>query len=179
MTLLEINLTDVLLETDPDDKVVVWAPVMREGPAGQLVGPRRKSIPLTDGVGSDEVVPGPLMVQVQCKAMSDARPREVVVPEEGPVTLTGLLDSAGAFTYSPAVVGQVAQMRDDAEAARDVSMEAAAAATTAVTNVETQLSGYVASAEDAADSAENAAAVAFTEDPAGSGLYTFPTTAGD
>ena len=64
MTLLEINLTDVLLETEPDDKVIVWAPVMREGPDGQLVGTRRKEIPLTDGVGADEVVPGPLMVQV-------------------------------------------------------------------------------------------------------------------
>ena len=153
MTLLEINLTDVLLETDPDDKVVVWAPVMREGPAGQLVGPRRKSIPLVDGVGSDEVVPGPLMVQVQCKAMSDARPREVVVPEEGPVTLTALLDSVGAFTYAPPVIGQVAQLRDEAvQAAADADL--------------------------AADRAENAAVAAFTEDPAGSGLYTFPTTAG-
>ena len=80
MTLLEINLTDVLSETDPDDRVVVWAPAFREGPDGQLVGPRQKAIPLVDGVGSDEVVPGPLMVQVRCKAMSDTLPREVVVP---------------------------------------------------------------------------------------------------
>lgn len=135
MTLLEINLTDVLSETDPDDRVVVWAPVLREGPSGALIGTRGKAIPLTDGVGSDEVVPGPLMVQVQCKAMSDTRPREVVVPDEGPVTLTGLFDSAGAFTYSPAVVGQVAQYRAEAvQAAADADLaadRAEAGATTA------------------------------------------------
>ena len=42
-----------------------------------------------------------------------------------------------------------------------------------------QVTAAAARAEDAADRAEiAAAAVAFTEDPAGSGLYIFPTTAG-
>ena len=152
MTLLEINLTDVLSETDPDDRVVVWAPEFREGPAGQLVGPRRKSIPLVDGVGSDEVVPGPLMVQVQCKAMSDTSPREVAVPEEGPVTLTALMDGAGAFTYAPPVVGRVAL---DAQRAEDAAVraETVADAFGSLEGVQAAVDGAASSAAAAAGSA--------------------------
>ena len=47
------------------------------------------------------------------------------------------------------------------------------------TRIRAAIDDKIVAAVDAADRAEiAAAAVAFTEDPAGAGLYTFPTTAG-
>ena len=47
MTKLIIDLSDALDEFHPDDKVVVWSPVHREGARGQVVNTRPKRIRLT------------------------------------------------------------------------------------------------------------------------------------
>ena len=154
MITLEIDLSDVLDETHDDDAVVVWPPAHREGSRGQVIAPRKRTIPLVGGKATVQVEPGPLNVQIRAQdGRVDGEVRRLTVPEEGPVTLTGLLDSVGAFTYAPPVLGQVAQMRDAAE---DAAMRAEGVADTfgSLEGVADQ----VQAASDAALSASGSAA---------------------
>lgn len=91
MTLLQINLVDVLSESSPDDCVIIWSPELRAGPNGSVVNTRRKEIWLTNGVGEDEVIPGRMNVQISCKGVRDTSVREVDVPDQVSVTLAELL----------------------------------------------------------------------------------------
>lgn len=113
MTKLIIDLSDVAGESHPEDNVVVWSPVHREGSAGRTVSPTQHTIRLTEGVGEREVEPGPLMVQTHVRAIADTRPKEVVVPDQDTVTLWDLLEQD--FTYTPPVVSSVSQDRAAAE----------------------------------------------------------------
>ena len=89
-------------------------------------------------------------------------------------------DEAAAVAAAALVAAK--QAADGAAASEADAEEAAAAAIAAAWSFDgftpAQVSDAALRAEDAAVRAENAAVVAFTEDPAGSGLYTFPTTAG-
>ena len=109
MTKLIIDLSDALDEFHPDDKVVVWSPVHREGARGQVVNTRPKRIPLSSGKAEAEVEPGPLMVKVQCMGLSDTQEKEVVVPDQSSVTLWDLLEID--FTYDPPVISEVQEAR--------------------------------------------------------------------
>lgn len=109
MTNLIIDLSDALDEFHPDDKVVVWSPVHREGARGQVVNTRPKRIPLAAGKAEEEVEPGPLMVKVQCMGLADTQEKEVVVPDQSSVTLWDLLEQD--FTYTPPVISEVSEAR--------------------------------------------------------------------
>lgn len=109
MTKLIIDLSDALDEFHPDDKVVVWSPVHREGARGQVVNTAQKQIKLDGGNASQEVEPGPLMVKIQCRGLSDTAPKEVTVPDQAEVSLWDLLEQD--FTYTPPIISEVVEAR--------------------------------------------------------------------
>lgn len=113
MTRLVIDLSDVLDEYHDDDAVVVWSPHHRQGSRGQVVNTAQKRIRLTAGKANQEVEPGPLMVKIQCRGLSDTSPKEVIVPDGAWVSLWRLLEQQ--HDYTPIVVSEVSQLRDDTE----------------------------------------------------------------
>lgn len=119
MTKLVINLRDVIEEVHPSDHLRVWAPTHRAGPNGETVTTRPVKIPLVDGVGEQEVLPGPLVIEIVAyDARQDTRAKQVVIPDDvDEITLAELLE--GSFTYTPAVVSRVARDAADAREAAD------------------------------------------------------------
>lgn len=125
MTILNIDLKDQLLESHPSDHVTIRALHLGEGPGGELLSTRPVTVRLVDGEASVDVAPGPVVVEIRCyRATVDSGPHRATVPEEGPITLLDLLRQT--FRYEPAVVGQVAKMRDDAEDAANRAENVAA-----------------------------------------------------
>lgn len=122
MTLLLINLVDFLRETDPDDRVVVWSPVLTEGTDG-FVRPRVTTIPLSDGVGQRELEPGPLMIQIQCRALAETRPRKVNVPDQESISLLDLYQRHG-IDLNPPLIPETNQPAD-AEGGTEPSVDPA------------------------------------------------------
>lgn len=116
MTLVTIDIKNVALETHPDDRVVFSPPHVRERPDGGLVSTAETVVPLADGMGQVELVPGPVNVTFQCRGIADTRPKSGVVPDTGPVGVEDVI--AGAFEYTPAVVNhgleQINTARDEA-----------------------------------------------------------------
>lgn len=117
MTLVKIDIKNVASETHPDDRVVFYSPELRERPGGGLVSTAEQVVPLIDGVGDVELVPGPVTVTFQCRGIADTKAKRGTVPDDGPVELGDVI--AGDFVYTPAVVSAAVQARNEAQAAAD------------------------------------------------------------
>lgn len=172
MTLLKIDLKDVVGEVCPSDHVRVWAPAHREGPNGETVNPRPVKIPLVNGVGEQEVFPGPLVIEIVAHdSRQDTRAKQVDIPDQASITLTEALD--GAFVYTPAVVSRVAQ---DAAAAKAAALAAQEAVDTPGRQGDDGLTPYIQGGtwwigdQDTGVTAE-VTAPTVTETAPGSGLY--------
>lgn len=123
MTLVNIDIKNVASETHPDDRVVFYSPTLREAPGGGITSTAETVVPLVDGVGEIELVPGPVAATFQCRGISDTRPKSGVVPDVGPVGIEEVI--AGAFEYLPPVVNRGLDEINDALAAALASIASA------------------------------------------------------
>lgn len=123
MTTIIVDLHSAGHESHPDDKVKVWSPINREGTGGVTVSTAVTTIALVDGQGQQEVEPGPLMIQLQCRGISDTASKEVNVPDQASVSLWELLEQV--FEYEPPVGDRVVQDIIDALNAALVEIGAA------------------------------------------------------
>lgn len=115
MTLVNIDIKNVASETHPDDRVVFSSPTLREAPGGGITSTAETVVPLVDGVGEIELVPGPVNATFQCRGISDTRPKSGTVPDVGPV---GIEDVIGeSFTYTPPIVNEALETIKGAVAA--------------------------------------------------------------
>lgn len=121
MTLVTINLKNVGSETYPTDKVIFYSPVYREAPGGGVVSTAELPVVLTNGVGSRELVPGPVTVVFQCKGIADTTPKQGTVPDSGTVDLFDVI--GGSFTYTPPITSDAVEtIRTElAEALQEIS----------------------------------------------------------
>lgn len=141
-----------------------------------LLAPESVPFPIVDGVVSADLSPGPAQLTVQVG--SHARERfDVVIPDEGPVTLATLVDES--FDWTPDQIREFVRLRDETVAAADRAEAAAedvdaaiagaadevvaaveadrVAAETAASEAASSASGASSSASDAAGSASDAA----------------------
>ena len=141
-----------------------------------LLAPESVPFPIVDGVVSADLSPGPAQLTVQVG--SHARERfDVVIPDEGPVTLATLVDES--FDWTPDQIREFVRLRDETVAAADRAEAAAedvdaaiagaadevvaaveadrVAAETAASEAASSASGAASSASDAAGSASDAA----------------------
>lgn len=150
MTLVTIDLGDVAGGHDPDDHVIIRAAAFREAQGGGVTSTAEVKIPLVDGVGQAEVVPGPVVVSFRCQAVADTREKRGVVPEAGPVGIEEVIGEA--FEYTPPVVNRAL---DTIRAERDEVLGEMVVTVHEV--VEGELGDTVRSAQSAAVSAEQSA----------------------
>ena len=150
MTQVIFDVVDLVGEVHPGDTVSVWPPYVASTVDGRVRSTRKIDLLVDEGPVTEDIEPGPMVVQLQCKGIADTKPRTVTIPDEGTVTLANLLQST--FTYTPAVVSQVSLDAQRAEDARDEAVGAADRVGTAE-----QVGQWAAAAEAEADRAEAAA----------------------
>lgn len=157
MTVVNINLKNVGSGTNPVDKVIFYSPVYRDGAtSGEMVSTAEQHVYLVNGVGTVNLAPGPVRVRFAVRGVVDTIPKEGIVPNDGPVTLNAVIENS--FTYTPPVVSEVINLRDevrdihdDVETLSNSSVEAANRIGTAQ-----QVGAWATQASEAADKAENA-----------------------
>lgn len=121
MTLVTINLKNVGSGNYPSDKVIFYSPVYREAPGGGIVSTAEFPVELANGVGQQELVPGPVTVVFQCKGIADTAPKQGTVPDSGTVDLFDVI--GGSLTYAPPIItSAVETIRTElAEALQEIS----------------------------------------------------------
>ncbi len=159
MTIVNIDLKDISHSTGPLDTVIFYSPVYREKNDGGMVSTRENHVRLDNGLGSVNLVPGPVMVKFQAQGVADFSIKHGNVPETGPATLADVIEAD--LVYSPPVVSIVVQARNEALEAKEDAVTAKNSAEQAADRVGTaeQVGTWASEAEDAATRAENATAL--------------------
>ena len=128
-----------------------------------LLAPESVPFPIVDGVVSADLSPGPAQLTVQVG--SHARERfDVVIPDEGPVTLATLVDES--FDWTPDQIREFVRLRDETVAAASEAASSASGASSSASDAAGSASDAAGSATAAASSASDAAGSA--SDAAGS-----------
>lgn len=164
MTLVNIDIKNVASETHPDDRVVFSPPHVRERPDGGLVSTAEVVVPLVDGVGEIELVPGPVTVTFQCRGIADTRPKSGTIPDTGQVDIVDVISDN--LTYSPEVVGAAQAANSQAQGAAERAEAGAEAAWL-------WASGRLLVESPPGSGLYEHHPAGFIESPAGSGLYEF------
>ena len=125
MTQVVFDVVDLVGEVHPGDTVSVWPPHVTATVDGRVQSTRKIDVLVDEGPVTEDIEPGPMVVQLQCRGIVDTKPRTVTIPDEGTITLANLIQST--FTYTPPVVSQVAL---DAQRAEDAAVRAEAGAAT-------------------------------------------------
>ena len=159
MTVIEGNIQDIGMA--PLSGVLVATSVDFRASGDVVIAPESRSFPVEAGLVSADLVPGPtrLTVQVGSHARGEF---DVVVPDEGPVSLAALVEEA--FPWEPEQVAEFVRLRDEAvaaaaraeQAAEDVDSAIAGAADQVVQAVEADRVAAEQAASDAAGSASSA-----------------------
>lgn len=150
MTTVNVNVTDVAGAYGPNDKVVFYSPVYREGSSGEIISTAQAVFSLQGGPGTVELEPGPVRVKFQVQGISDIKDKEGVVPDTGPVDLYDVIGSS--LIYTPPVVNRALEI---IHAERDTLLDEMA--TTVSEAVDGELGDAVRSAQTAATTAAQAA----------------------
>ena len=120
MTVIEGNIQDIGMA--PLSGVLVATSVDFRASGDVVIAPESRSFPVEAGLVSADLVPGPtrLTVQVGSHARGEF---DVVVPDEGPVSLAALVEEA--FPWEPEQVAEFVRLRDEAVAAAARAEQAA------------------------------------------------------
>ncbi|WP_293954911.1 glycosyl hydrolase family 28-related protein [uncultured Corynebacterium sp.] len=174
MTLVNIDLRNQGYETGPDDRVVFYSLLVREGDFG-TISTAPVEVELVDGKATVDLAPGPVGVQIIARQVADTRIKIGEVPPSGPTTLNAVMMVTPAYT--PALqkmmiaaierakeiaVGQVdgaVSMAIDAEVGEAIytaTSSAVSAANSAITAQQfaSSADARAASAEDKADNVD-------------------------
>lgn len=143
MTTVNVNVTDVAGAYGPNDKVIFYSPVYREGSSGEIISTAQAVFSLQGGPGTVELEPGPVRVKFQVQGISDIKDKEGVVPDTGPVDLYDVIGSS--LIYTPPVVNRALEI---IHAERDTLLDEMA--TTVSEAVDGELGDAVRSAQTAA-----------------------------
>ncbi|ATW62937.1 tail spike protein [Corynebacterium phage phi674] len=150
MTLVKIDIRNVASETHPDDRVLLRSATLREASGGGLISTAETSITLVDGVGEVELAPGSVVVNFQCRGISDTRAKSGTVPDEGTVDIAEVIEEG--LTFTPPVVNRALDLIRSERDHLLTDME-----TTVSEAVEGELGTAVRSAQAAAVTAEQEA----------------------
>lgn len=104
MTLVKIDIRNVASETHPDDRVLIRSATLREASGGGLISTAETTITLVDGVGEVELAPGSVVVNFQCRGISDTSAKSGTVPDEGTVDIAEVIEDG--LTFTPPVVNR-------------------------------------------------------------------------
>lgn len=156
MTLVNIDLRNQGYETGPDDRVIFYSLLVREGEFG-TISTAPVEVPLVDGKATVDLAPGPVGVQIIAGQVADTRVKEGRVPMEGPTTLNVVLTLFPE--YSDAVrasfLAAIRGAQDEALTRIDAEVSAA---------VDGAISVSQSLADDARSKAANAVSVAESAD---------------
>ena len=182
MTVIEGNIQDIGMA--PLSGVLVATSVDFRASGDVVIAPESRSFPVEAGLVSADLVPGPtrLTVQVGSHARGEF---DVVVPDEGPVSLALLVEEA--FPWEPEQVAEFVRLRDEAvaaadraeQAAEDVDSAIAGAADQVVAAVEADRVAAEQAASDAAGSASSASGSASDAAASAAAAGTQATLAGE
>lgn len=162
MTTVVINVGDFGAQSQPGDAVILAAPAFRESHSGTtLVSTAPRRVELVNGNATvDGVEPGPLLVAFHCRNIRDSSPKQVIVPDNGTVTLSELMRST--FNYTPPIVGNVGEAADNAAGSARSASTSADAAKKSAAEAKKSETAAAESQTSAAASAETATAAANT-----------------
>ena len=153
MTVIEGNIQDIGMA--PLSGVLVATSVDFRASGDVVIAPESRSFPVEAGLVSADLVPGPtrLTVQVGSHARGEF---DVVVPDEGPVSLAALVEEA--FPWEPEQVAEFVRLRDEAVAAADRAEQAAEDVDSAIAGAADQVVAAVEADRVAAEQAASDAA---------------------
>ncbi|MCK2200471.1 SGNH/GDSL hydrolase family protein [Corynebacterium callunae] len=100
MTTVSIDITNIASSTHPDDRVVFYSPNVRNE-QGVIISTAVQEVPLTDGVGTVDLVPGSVVVRFECLGIADTKEKPGWVPEGDQVTLADVI-----MEWTPALADQ-------------------------------------------------------------------------
>lgn len=163
MTIVNVDVTDVAGKFGPNDKIIFYSPVYREGASGEIISTAQSVFSLAEGPSTVDLAPGPVRIKFKVQGIADIRDKEGVVPATGPVDLADIIE--GSFSYTPPVV-------NDAQAARDRAIQAASDAEGYATTASSQADVATDKAREANASANTAGDHADAADTARQGAFT-------
>ena len=175
MTVIEGNIQDIGMA--PLSGVLVATSVDFRASGDVVIAPESRSFPVEAGLVSADLVPGPtrLTVQVGSHARGEF---DVVVPDEGPVSLAALVEEA--FPWEPPQVREFVRLRDEAVAAADRAEQAAEDVDSAIAGAADQVVAAVEADRVAAEqAASDAAGSASAASGSASDAAASAATAGD
>lgn len=152
MTLVNIDLRNQGYQTGPDDRVIFYSLLVREGEFG-TISTAPVEVPLVDGKATVDLAPGPVGVQIIAGQVADTRVRIGEVPPSGPTTLSAVMMVTPAYT--PALQ---AAMVSAVERAKEMALEQVDAEVSVAINAEVGEAIY--SASTAAQTAASESSIA-------------------
>lgn len=115
MTIVNIDLRNQGYETGPDDRVIFYSLLVREGDFG-TISTAPVEVRLTDGKATIDLAPGPVGVQIIAGQIVDTRVKIGEVPPSGPTTLNAVMMVTPAYTpaLQAAMIAAIERARDEA-----------------------------------------------------------------